>query len=93
MKNAHTKTEGVDDPLRRYGRGTMKRQVDGTTQRRGTIPGFDDLFSPRGLLRSLRHKLIVFRRTAARRCICRQTAHPVRHVRDMLAGRPTARAR
>ena len=52
----------------------MKRQVDGTTQRRGTIPGFDDLFSPRGLLRSLRHKLIVFRRTAARQCICRQTA-------------------
>ena len=48
---------------------------------------------PRGFLSSLRHHLIVFRCAAARRCICRQATHPMRHVRDPLAGRPIPRAR
>jgi hypothetical protein len=43
---------------------------------------------PRGFLSKLRHHLIVFRPAATRRCICWQAAHPMRHVRDPLAGRP-----
>ena len=47
---------------------------------------------PRRFLSTFSHHLIIFRRAAARRCICRQAAHPMRHVRDAFAGSPTARA-
>jgi hypothetical protein len=47
---------------------------------------------PRCFLSALSHHLIVLRRPAARRCICRQAAHPMRHVRYMFARGSTARA-
>jgi hypothetical protein len=47
---------------------------------------------PRRFLSALRHPCIVFRCAPPRRGICRQAAHPIRHIRDMFARRSAARA-